>query len=120
MLPTPFPTLTPPIYAPAVPPPIIPQPTYIPPATSTPAYTFHPVPAPSNEPAPMEIDAMRSRHRGPLTEAKRLKRKQDGLCMYCGAAGHMKDKCPNRSPEAIRRFNAQASSTSSAAPNPTL
>jgi hypothetical protein len=112
MLPTPIPTLTP-VYATTVPPPFTPQPMYTPPITSAPTYTSFPVPAPSNEPAPMEIDAMRSRHRGPLTEAERLKRKQDGLCMHCGAAGHMKDKCPNCSPEAIHHFNAQASSTPS-------
>ena len=109
MLPTPLPTLTPPIYTMA-PPPLTPQPMYTP-VTSAPAYTSPPIPILSNEPTPMEIDAMRSRPRGPLTEAERLKRKQDGLCMYCGAAGHLKNKCPNRSPEAIHHFNAQASSS---------
>lgn len=106
---------TPPIYVPTVPPQIIPQPMYTPPVTSAPTYLSFPNPTPSNEPTLMEIDAMHSHPHGSLTEAECLKHRQDGLCMYCGAAGHMKDKCPNCSPKAVRHFNAQATST----PSPT-
>ena len=40
---------------------------------------------------PMEIDAVK---RGPLSPQERSRRKQLGLCMYCGATGHTVSTCP--------------------------
>lgn len=36
--------------------------------------------------------------RGPLPEAERQRRRDNGLCMYCGDAGHMINECPRRRP----------------------
>jgi len=43
-----------------------------------------------SEPEPMIIDA------GKLTAAERQRRLTRGLCMYCGASGHVRVNCPIR------------------------
>jgi hypothetical protein len=40
----------------------------------------------TNGPWPMEVDSVLPR--GPLTQAEKDHRKKNGLCMYCGKAGH--------------------------------
>ena len=47
---------------------------------------FVPSPAPQSLPTQMELDAS-SRPRGPLTDAEKQFRKQQGLCNYCGGHG---------------------------------
>ncbi|KAJ1132756.1 hypothetical protein NDU88_011059 [Pleurodeles waltl] len=47
-------------------------------------------PPPTQE--PMQIDPIR----GPLTESEREDRRQKGLCLYCGKAGHLIRSCPVR------------------------
>jgi hypothetical protein len=37
----------------------------------------------------------RSKPRGPLTDAEKQRRKDKGLCLYCGNPGHFADACPN-------------------------
>ncbi|CEL11247.1 hypothetical protein ASPCAL14350 [Aspergillus calidoustus] len=34
-----------------------------------------------------------------VSEKERLRRRQDGLCYYCGEAGHVSMSCPNRKPK---------------------
>jgi hypothetical protein len=41
-------------------------------------------------PTPMEIDAA---HRGPISQAEKLRRREKNLCMYCGSAGHIRANC---------------------------
>ena len=36
-----------------------------------------------------------SKLRGPLTDAEKQRRKDKGLCLYCGNSGHFADACPN-------------------------
>jgi hypothetical protein len=42
----------------------------------------------------MELDAIVRRPPGPLTAAERAHRTAKGLCMFCGAAGHLVPDCP--------------------------
>ena len=58
-------------------------------------------PLPSNTPSPtvpvpMDIDAVTSRRRGPLSQEERARRFEQGLCMYCGQPGHRAYNCVNR------------------------
>ncbi|KAL7753815.1 hypothetical protein RI367_000747 [Sorochytrium milnesiophthora] len=45
---------------------------------------------PSNDVAPMVIDAIR---RGMISDAERARRFCEDLCLYCGNAGHHRDQC---------------------------
>jgi len=52
-------------------------------------------------PAPMDLSA--GRRRGPLSSEERIRRMSQGLCLYCGGAGHMAIVCPNnRRPAPVR------------------
>ncbi|OMJ11484.1 Retrotransposon-derived protein PEG10 [Smittium culicis] len=44
----------------------------------------------------MEIDAMTSRPRGPLSEKEKARRYELGLCLYCGGSGHIALDCTKR------------------------
>lgn len=73
--------------------------------------TPHPIPPPAPSSSalppgePMEIDATRTaRPRGPLTPEERQRRKDLGLCEYCGGAKHNKFNCPNMSATAKKRM----------------
>ncbi|OMJ17080.1 Retrotransposon-derived protein PEG10 [Smittium culicis] len=44
----------------------------------------------------MEIDAISSRPRGPLTEAEKTRRYKLGLCLYCRGKGHIALDCRRR------------------------
>lgn len=41
---------------------------------------------------PMQIGSVR----GPLTKEEKEQRRKDGLCMYCGKAGHFVRECPSK------------------------
>jgi hypothetical protein len=63
------------------------------------------VPQPARPSDAMEIDAIQSstsQRRPPLTQEERHRRFQNGLCLVCGASGHVKLNCPssyrNRAP----------------------
>ncbi|KAK1234122.1 hypothetical protein PQX77_002679 [Marasmius sp. AFHP31] len=56
---------------------------------------------------PMEIDAIRTKKRQPLTETEQKRRHDNGLCMYCGGKGHAAASCPNISPEAKKAWTAR-------------
>ena len=43
----------------------------------------------------MDIDGT-GRARGPLTLEERKRWYDEGLCVYCGKAGHVSPACPNR------------------------
>jgi hypothetical protein len=44
---------------------------------------------------PMEVDAtMSSKPFSPLTLIEKDRRRKEGLCMYCGAKGHIARICP--------------------------
>lgn len=42
-------------------------------------------------PTPMEIDAMRVKH---ITSEEKQRRRENNLCLYCGASGHYAGRCP--------------------------
>ncbi|KAH9901485.1 hypothetical protein C8Q73DRAFT_778918 [Cubamyces lactineus] len=66
------------------------QSTYAPNSSSSPS-----IPGASSGPRgtlKVEVDAMR---RGPLSQTEKDRRRREGLCLYCGKAGHMISKCPN-------------------------
>ncbi len=52
-------------------------------------------PETSDPPEPMQTDCKR------LSSTKRRKRLTEGLCLYCGASGHMILDCPLRPPRAL-------------------
>lgn len=74
---------------PAVPPAF----TRPPPATFTaPRPTFAAPPQPALPPGdPMDLSR---RRRGPLTPGEKEERRALGLCLYCGASGHLVSSCP--------------------------
>ena len=51
----------------------------------------------ADAPVPMEID---QGHFWPLTDVERQFQRTNGLCLYCGASGHLLRHCPwsNRPP----------------------
>lgn len=48
----------------------------------------------SSDVVPMDIDAVRTAPRGPLSAAERQRRLDNKLCLYCGEAGHLVSACP--------------------------
>jgi hypothetical protein len=83
--------------------------TSAPPATQTTAT--------GTAPGPMDLSHGRttgiSQKRGPLTEAQRKYRRDNGLCMYCGQQGHWAPDCPLRQKYQNRpQINAAAASES--------
>jgi hypothetical protein len=44
-------------------------------------------------PAPMQINAIKFK---PLIEAKKLRRRTNNLCLYCGNLGHVTRQCPQK------------------------
>lgn len=58
---------------------------------NSPASTISPADSASNFPEAMDLSNSR---RGPVPPAEKLRRRQLGLCSYCGAAGHQAVKCP--------------------------
>lgn len=59
----------------------------------------HYTPLPSSTTStPMEIDAIRTKPRGPLTNEERARRFAENLCMYCGGSGHVARNCTKRKP----------------------
>jgi len=52
-----------------------------------------------------------SRHRGPISEAEKLQRRTNGLCLYCGGPGHIAATCPQRSLR-IQEIDAEAAEDS--------
>lgn len=45
---------------------------------------------------PMEINALRTHPRGPLTQEEKKRRRALGLCNYCGGPNHIASDCPNK------------------------
>ena len=57
--------------------------------------------------------------RNALRQRTREKRMAEGLCLYCGQAGHLRANCPARAAaDARRRLTAAATTSSPAAPTP--
>ena len=50
-----------------------------------------------NGPTPMELDATRIRF-GKLTPEEKSRRRNSGLCLYCGKPGHVASNCPAKKP----------------------
>ena len=65
----------------------------------------------SSTPGPMDFTSTdrTSRKRGPLTEAQRKYRYENGLCLYCGNHGHFVSDCPHSKK---KKLNAAAPATS--------
>ena len=63
--------------------------------------------ASSSDVVPMEIDAIR---RGPLSAEEKQRRRNLGLCLYCGQGKHLVPDCPNMSERAKRNRMAKPSS----------
>ncbi|OMH80913.1 Retrotransposon-derived protein PEG10 [Zancudomyces culisetae] len=57
-----------------------------------------PPPVPLLAPEMMDVDAVVSKPRGPLTPEERNRRITNRLCMYCGQPGHIIRNCPLRTP----------------------
>ena len=52
----------------------------------------------SNGPAPMDLDGTKVKKFQPLTDQEKKRRRDNNLCLYCGAAGHKVSECPSRTP----------------------
>ncbi|SGY78585.1 BQ5605_C008g04896 [Microbotryum silenes-dioicae] len=59
-------------------------------------------------PAPMDLDATRSR-RGPLSEEEKLRRRTNRLCMWCASDQHLRAQCPTAPPMIPRHTALNAS-----------
>lgn len=47
---------------------------------------------------PMEVDATSAEKKfKPLSNKEKQKRRDEGLCLYCGSSGHLLDSCPKKS-----------------------
>jgi hypothetical protein len=55
-------------------------------------------------PAPMQIDAAKFK---PLTEAEKLRRRTNNLCLYYGNPGHIARQCPQK----LVKLQVQATET---------
>ncbi|MDP1546978.1 MAG: reverse transcriptase domain-containing protein [Anaerolineales bacterium] len=56
-----------------------------------------PVTVAALQPSPSSASTM-APLRGPLTPEERLRRREKGLCLYCGKSGHMARECPSAPP----------------------
>jgi hypothetical protein len=94
------------------------------PATPTPAPLYSPSPITSSSPAElMDLSAARVQ-RGPLTDAEKRRRREQGLCLYCGDGQHHVLKCPRKPRFASPRLTGDSdtimpSSTVTASSRPT-
>ncbi|SGY45721.1 BQ5605_C001g00329 [Microbotryum silenes-dioicae] len=70
----------------------------------------NPSTANTSGPAPMDLDATRSR-RGPLSEEEKLRRRTNRLCMWCASDQHLRDQCPTAPPMIPRHTALNASFT---------
>ena len=61
-----------------------------------------------DRPVPMEIGSVTKFK--PLTEEEKNRRRREGLCMYCGKAGHVALRCPAKQ-HPVRRAAATKSMT---------
>lgn len=84
----------------------VPNPSYYQPAATT-APTAPTASSSSSDVVPMEIDAIR---RGPLTAEEKQRRREQGLCLYCGQGQHTVANCPNMSERAKRNQKAKPTS----------
>ncbi|KAF5334699.1 hypothetical protein D9758_017252 [Tetrapyrgos nigripes] len=56
---------------------------------------------------PMQVDATKTGKPHPkLSDEEKKRRKDLGLCVYCGKCGKDIDNCPNRSPYVVKRMEA--------------
>lgn len=78
------------------------------PITPAPRYTmpFTGLPSP---PEPMDLSAARVQ-RGPLTDAEKQRRREQGLCLYCGDDQHRVLNCPRKPPFNSPRINGNTAS----------
>jgi hypothetical protein len=65
---------------------------------------------------PMDIDGARPRSR-PLSPEERQRRRDLGLCMYCGQPGHIAVSCPNKG-QAVRNPRADSAILAETAEQP--
>ncbi|KAI9358218.1 hypothetical protein BD770DRAFT_293681, partial [Pilaira anomala] len=50
----------------------------------------------------MEVDATTTEKKfKPLSNKEKQKRRDEGLCLYCGSSGHLLDSCPKKSVKKI-------------------
>ncbi|SGY29992.1 BQ5605_C002g01105 [Microbotryum silenes-dioicae] len=68
----------------------------------------NPSTANTSGPAPMDLDATRSR-RGPLSEEEKLRRRTNRLCMWCASDQHLRAQCPTAPPMIPRHTALNAS-----------
>ncbi|SCV73791.1 BQ2448_6221 [Microbotryum intermedium] len=62
----------------------------------------------SSGPAPMDLDATRSRQ-GPLSDEEKLRRRTNRLCMWCASDQHLRAQCPTAPPMIPRHTALNAS-----------
>ena len=55
---------------------------------------------------PMDLSALGIRHQGPLTQEEKDRRRELGLCFYCGKPGHSIRVCPMKSNRARHKLNS--------------
>ena len=58
-------------------------------SADVPAPSWSSAPSSSSDPEPMHIGGTR------LSQAERDRRRREGLCFYCGKAGHLRASCPD-------------------------
>lgn len=72
----------------------IPKPDHSTPKTQNPRNDSRATSYAPSKPGPLRSSAPPSKPRGPLSDAEKQRRREQGLCHYCGGPGHFADACP--------------------------
>ena len=70
-----------------------------------------------SRPEPMDVSTSGAGHEK-ISEQEQAARIRDGLCLYCGGAGHMACHCPNKMRNPFRATSAQVEQFPNISSNP--